>query len=50
MILLQDNASVHTANVAVASALNCRFEILDHPAYSPDLAPSDFNLFPTLKR
>ena len=50
VILLQDDASVHTADVAVASAVNCGFEILDHPAYSPDLAPSDFYLFPTLKR
>lgn len=25
------------------------FEILEHPPYSPDLAPSDFYLFPRLK-
>ena len=25
------------------------FELLDHPPYSPDLAPSDFFLFPHLK-
>lgn len=49
-LLLQDNASVHTAQIAVASAHNCGFQLLDHPAYSPDLAPSDFYLFPTIKR
>ena len=49
-LLLHDNASVHTAQVAVSSATNCGFEILEHPAYSPDLAPSDFYLFPTLKK
>ena len=25
------------------------FELVDHPPYSPDLAPSDFFLFPKLK-
>jgi len=24
--------------------------VLEHPAYSPDLAPSDFFLFPTIKK
>jgi histone-lysine N-methyltransferase SETMAR len=27
-----------------------RWEVFEHPAYSPDLAPSDFPLFPTLKK
>jgi hypothetical protein len=26
------------------------FQCLDHPPYSPDLAPSDYHLFPGLKR
>jgi histone-lysine N-methyltransferase SETMAR len=25
------------------------YELLEHPCYSPDLAPSDFSLFPKLK-
>lgn len=25
------------------------YDLLPHPAYSPDLAPSDFHLFPKLK-
>jgi histone-lysine N-methyltransferase SETMAR len=25
------------------------WEVCEHPAYSPDLAPSDFHLFPKLK-
>jgi hypothetical protein len=25
------------------------FQCLDHPTYSPDLAPSDYHLFPGLK-
>ena len=27
-----------------------RYELIPHPAYSPDLAPSDFFLFPNLKK
>jgi histone-lysine N-methyltransferase SETMAR len=26
------------------------FQCLDHPPYSPDLAPSDYHLFPRLKK
>ena len=26
------------------------FQYLDHPRYSPDLAPSDYHLFPGLKK
>jgi len=28
---------------------NLHYELLEHPPYSPDLAPSDFYLFPKLK-
>ena len=44
---MQDNAPIHTARVATAAASG--FEILPHPPYSPDLAPSDYYLFPKLK-
>ncbi|XP_025154422.1 activating transcription factor 3 isoform X2 [Harpegnathos saltator] len=27
-----------------------KYELLEHPAYSPDLAPSDYYLFPNLKK
>jgi histone-lysine N-methyltransferase SETMAR len=26
------------------------FQCLDHPPYSPDLAPSDYHLFPVLEK
>jgi histone-lysine N-methyltransferase SETMAR len=29
---------------------NLSFQFLDHPPYSPDLAPSDYRLFPGLKK
>ena len=31
------------------NATECGFEVLPHPPYSPDMAPSDFYLFPKLK-
>lgn len=49
VLLLQDNASSHTAHIATSVARECGFELLPHPPYSPDLAPSDFYLFPKLK-
>ena len=49
VLLLHDNASSHSSRVAVASAKQCGFELLPHPFYLPDLAPSDFYLFPKLK-
>ena len=48
VLWMPDNAPVHTAHVAVAEAVKCGFELLQHPPYSPDLAPSDFYLFPKL--
>jgi transposase len=47
--LLHDNAPVHTATVAKAAVLECGFQEIDHPPYSPDLAPSDYYLFSKLK-
>ena len=47
--MLQDNAPSHTAHVAKAAMERCGFELLPHAPYSPDLAPSDYYLFPLLK-
>jgi histone-lysine N-methyltransferase SETMAR len=47
--LLHDNWPAHTSQVAMAAATHFGFEILPHPPFSPDLAPSDFYLFPKLK-
>jgi len=49
VIILQDNARPHTSNVAMAAIRECGFELIPHPAYSPDLAPSDYYLFGSLK-
>lgn len=50
VLLLHDNAPVHTSHVATAAIHRCGFEQLRHPPYSPDLAPSDYYLFSKLKK
>ena len=41
----QDNASVHKSTAAIHQ---CGFQLVEHPAYSYDLAPSDYYLFPKM--
>ena len=48
--LQQDNARVHTCKVAMDAVERNGYELIPHPAYSPDLAPSDCFLFPYLKK
>ena len=50
VILHHDNARPHTSRQTQDAMKSLRFhETLPHPSYSPDLAPSDFYLFPKLK-
>lgn len=44
-----DNAPAHSSRAVRALLREFRWETLPHPPYSPDLAPSDFFLFPKLK-
>ena len=48
-LLLHDNASAHKAKVTTTFLSEQGIQVLDHPPYSPDLAPCDFWLFPVLK-
>jgi transposase len=48
VILQHDNASPHTANMTKAAIQELDWEILPHPPYSPDLAPSHHHLFRAL--
>ena len=48
--LPHNNAPVHTAAVAKAAVKECGFKEIEHPPYSPDLAPSDYYLFSKLKK
>lgn len=45
IILQQDNAKPHTSRRTLQKIDELDFELLPHPAYSPDLAPSDYHLF-----
>ena len=45
-----DNVGVHTCKVAMDAVERNGYELIPHPAYSPDLAPSYFFLFPNLKK
>ena len=49
VLLMHDNARPHTAGWTVKTINRLGFEVLEHPAYSPDLAPSDYYLFGSLK-
>jgi histone-lysine N-methyltransferase SETMAR len=48
-VLLHDNGRPHAAARTQAMLQEFCWEVFEHPAYSPDLAPSDFHLFPNLK-
>lgn len=50
VLLLHHDAPVHSARISKAAALESGFESITHPLYSPDLTPSDFFLFPNLKK
>ncbi len=47
--LLHDNAPAHTAVPTFAAMVETSMKVVEHPPYSPDLAPADFWFFPFLK-
>ncbi|XP_015433590.1 PREDICTED: histone-lysine N-methyltransferase SETMAR-like [Dufourea novaeangliae] len=47
--IFHDNARPHVACTTVALLQQFGWDIVTHPPYSPDLAPSDYHLFPKLK-
>jgi hypothetical protein len=46
---LQDNVRPHTAALTIVTLLKLKWDVLPHPSYSPDLAPSDYHLFGPMK-
>ena len=44
-----NNARLHVAKATIETVNKLGFEVLQHPAYSPDLAPSDYHIFAPLK-
>ena len=47
---MHDNAPAHRALATQKKLAYLGFQYLDHPLYSPDLAPSDYHLFPGLEK
>ncbi|KAG5313576.1 MOS1T transposase, partial [Pseudoatta argentina] len=45
VILLHDNARPHVAKPVKTYLETLKWEVLPHPPYSPDIAPSNFHLF-----
>ena len=50
VLFLHDNAPAHWALATQKKLAYLGFQCLHHPPYSPDLAPSDYHLFPGLKK
>ena len=46
---MHENAPTHRTLATQKKLAYLDFKCLDHPPYSPDLAPSDYHLFPGLK-
>jgi len=50
VLFLHDNAPAHRALATQKKLVYLGFQFLHHPPYSPDLAPSDYHLFPGLEK
>ena len=49
VLLQHDNARPHVAKATINTVNKVGFEVLQYPAYSPDLVPSDYHHFTPLK-
>jgi histone-lysine N-methyltransferase SETMAR len=49
-LFLQDNVAPHKAAITHQKLADLHFEVLKHPTYSSDLAPSDYYLFSNLEK
>ena len=50
ILLQQDIARVHACKIAMDAVERNGYELIPHPVYSPDLAPSDYFLFQNSKK
>jgi hypothetical protein len=49
VLLFHDNTRSHTAARKLETLRKLRWEVIEHPAHNPDLAPFDSHLFGLLK-
>lgn len=49
VIFHQDNARPHVSKMTIEKLNSFSWEILPHPPYSPNIAPSDFHLFRSMQ-
>jgi histone-lysine N-methyltransferase SETMAR len=49
VVFHHDNAKPHTALVTKQKLKSFGWEVMQHPPYSPDIAPSDYHLFRSLQ-
>jgi len=50
VLFLHDNAPAHRALATQKKLAYLGIQYLDHPPYPPDLVPSDYHLFPVVKK
>jgi len=50
VLFMYDNAPAHRALGTQKKLARLGFQCLEHPPYSPDLAPKDYHLFPGMKQ
>ena len=50
VMFMYDNAPAHRSLATQNKLVYLGFQCLDHPPSSPDLAPSDYHLFPGPKK
>jgi histone-lysine N-methyltransferase SETMAR len=50
VLFLHDNGPAHRTLATQKKLAYLSFQCLDHPPYSPDIAPSNYHLFPGLKK
>jgi histone-lysine N-methyltransferase SETMAR len=50
VLLQHDSARPHIPRATAKKITDLRLECIPHPAYSPDLAPSDYHVFGPLKK
>jgi histone-lysine N-methyltransferase SETMAR len=48
-LVLHDDARPHLGKVVTDLLSKYKWKVLPHTPYSPDMSPSDFDLFPKLK-